>query len=65
MVCLKSVYKCFGEVRAVDGLSLEAHPGEVFGLLGPNGAGKSTAIRMIMNIYPLKKAWLRVDCSLL
>ncbi|HPB67211.1 MAG TPA: ATP-binding cassette domain-containing protein, partial [Spirochaetales bacterium] len=37
-------------MRAVDGLSFEARPGEIFGLIGPNGAGKSTTIRMIMNV---------------
>ncbi len=36
-----------GEVRAVDGVSFECKPGEVFGLLGPNGAGKTTTLRML------------------
>ncbi|HEY3315535.1 MAG TPA: ATP-binding cassette domain-containing protein [Bacillota bacterium] len=39
--------KRFGDVVAVDGLSFEVQPGEVFGLLGPNGAGKTTAINLI------------------
>ncbi|HTL52826.1 MAG TPA: ATP-binding cassette domain-containing protein [Planctomycetota bacterium] len=38
------------EVRAVDGLSLQCHPGEVFGLLGPNGAGKSTTLRILSTL---------------
>lgn len=40
-------------VHAVRGLSLEVHPGEIFGFLGPNGAGKTTTIKMLMGlIFP-------------
>ena len=39
-----------GEVRAVDGVSFDAHAGEIFGLLGPNGAGKTTTLRMLATI---------------
>ncbi len=44
--------KRFGDLVAVDDLSFEVEPGEVFGLLGPNGAGKTTTIRMILDIIP-------------
>lgn len=37
----------YNGLRAVDGLSFEVEPGEIFGFLGPNGAGKSTTIRML------------------
>ena len=33
--------------RAVDGISFEVEPGEIFGFLGPNGAGKTTTIKML------------------
>jgi sodium transport system ATP-binding protein len=39
-----------GEVRAVDGVSFDCRPGEIFGLLGPNGAGKTTTLRMLATI---------------
>jgi ABC-2 type transport system ATP-binding protein len=37
-------------VRAVDGVDLEVHQGEIFGFLGPNGAGKSTTVRMLTTL---------------
>ncbi|AKU64507.1 sulfate ABC transporter ATPase [Schaalia meyeri] len=36
------VTKCYGSLTAVDGVSLEVSPGEIFGIIGPNGAGKTT-----------------------
>ncbi len=44
--------KRYGDLVAVDDLSFEVEPGEVFGLLGPNGAGKTTTVRMILDIIP-------------
>ncbi|MFD9126087.1 ABC transporter ATP-binding protein [Kitasatospora sp. NPDC059571] len=56
----------FGDTRAVDGLDLAVHGGEVFGLLGPNGAGKTTAIRAITTLLPSGAGMVRVfghDCA--
>jgi ABC-2 type transport system ATP-binding protein len=50
MLQVSNISKSYGDTLAVDALSYESPPGEIFGLLGPNGAGKSTTIRMIMNI---------------
>jgi len=47
---LNSVHKSFGDVRAVNNLSVRVPKGSIYGFLGPNGAGKTTTLRMIMNI---------------
>jgi sodium transport system ATP-binding protein len=55
MIQVENLTKSFrdlrrGQVLAVDHLSFEARPGEVFGLLGPNGAGKSTTMRILCTV---------------
>lgn len=47
---LDNVTKCYGRLRAVDGVSLTVNPGEVFAFLGPNGAGKTTTIKMLTGL---------------
>jgi ABC-2 type transport system ATP-binding protein len=46
-VAVEDLTKHYGDVHALDGVSLEVQPGEIFGLLGHNGAGKSTMIRVL------------------
>lgn len=50
MLKVENLYKSFGKINAVDGVSFEVKRGDVFGLLGPNGAGKSTTISMISTL---------------
>jgi polar amino acid transport system ATP-binding protein len=47
MLSIKSLYKRFGSITAVDGLNLEVNKGETVVLMGPSGCGKSTTIRTI------------------
>jgi ABC-2 type transport system ATP-binding protein len=46
----EALVKTYGEVRALDGLSLAVPAGTIFGLLGPNGAGKSTTVRILTTL---------------
>lgn len=60
---LTKVFKDFwgrARVRALDRLSFQVYPGEVFGLLGPNGSGKSTAIKILLGLLFPSAGSLRV-----
>ena len=45
-----SITKRFGDIKALNGVSLQVRRGEIYGLLGPNGAGKTTLIRCIVGL---------------
>ncbi|MCZ6455726.1 MAG: ATP-binding cassette domain-containing protein, partial [Actinobacteria bacterium] len=45
-----NIVKTFGDIRALDGVSLQFEQGIVYGLLGPNGAGKTTLIRVLTTL---------------
>lgn len=47
MIEVQKLFKRFGQVTAIDGLSLHVSRGEIYGLVGPDGAGKTTTIRLI------------------
>ena len=46
-LAVRDIALSFGGVKAIDGLSLDLHPGEVHGLIGPNGSGKTTTLNVI------------------
>ncbi len=50
VAALKAVTKQYGEIKALNDLSLHLYPGEVVALLGPNGAGKTTAVRLLLGL---------------
>jgi len=57
----QGVCKRFGSVVALDELSLEIAPGEVFGIIGPNGAGKTTFLRILTGYWLASSGDVRVD----
>jgi ABC-2 type transport system ATP-binding protein len=56
----RGLAKRYGKTRALDGLALDAEPGQVTALLGPNGAGKTTFVRAVATVLRLDAGTLRV-----
>src|SRR5690348_9231553 len=61
MIEVHDLVKCFGELRAVDGISFSVPKGRIFGFLGPNGAGKTTTIKMLTTVLQPTSGAIRVD----
>ena len=57
---ISSLTRAFGDLIAVDHVSLGIRAGEIFGLIGPNGAGKSTLIRMLATLLPPSDGTARI-----
>lgn len=58
---MREIEKHFGGVRAVAGVDLDLHAGEVVGVLGHNGAGKSTLMRVLSGAQPCDAGSIRID----
>ena len=59
-ITVDSVTRRFGDLVAVDDLSFNVRPGEIFGLLGPNGAGKTTTINLLTGMLRRDSGEVRV-----
>lgn len=57
---VESLYKSYGQLTAVDGISFQVEKGECLGLLGPNGAGKTTTIQMLYGYTPRDSGRLQI-----
>jgi D-xylose transport system ATP-binding protein len=60
LVEMRDISIAFGGIKAVDGVSVDLHAGEVVALLGHNGAGKSTLIKILSGAYPADAGEIRV-----
>jgi ABC-2 type transport system ATP-binding protein len=60
MVETSGLTRRFDAVTAVDGLSIEIEPGEIFGLVGPDGAGKTTSLRLLCGLLDPTEGYARV-----
>lgn len=58
-VTVNNVFKRYGRVEALQGVSLSVEPGELFGIIGPDGAGKTSLFRISPLCYLPMKAQLR------
>ena len=56
----KNLYRKYGNIAAVDGITFHVESGETYGLLGPNGAGKTTIMRMLSGLTPVDSGTLTV-----
>ena len=61
VVEIDQVSKDYGEIRAVDRVSLSIERGEIFGLIGHNGAGKTTLFRLMLGLMPPTSGAIRID----
>ncbi|MBI5638158.1 MAG: ABC transporter ATP-binding protein [Nitrospinae bacterium] len=59
-LAIEGLGKSFGDMRAVDGISLTVREGEMFGIVGPDGAGKTTLFRMLCGIMKPSKGTARI-----
>jgi ABC-type multidrug transport system ATPase subunit len=60
MVIARGLVKHFGPQKAVDGIDLTVHRGDIYGFLGPNGSGKSTTIRMLLSLIKPDTGSIRI-----
>jgi len=61
VIRVQGLVKIFGSLRAVDDISFEVHPGEIFAFLGPNGAGKTTTIQMLTTLLRPTGGTISID----
>jgi len=57
---VSNLYKSYGKVRALNGLTLYIKPGEIYGLIGPNGAGKTTTLKILTGLLKPDNGYAKI-----
>ncbi len=65
MLCARNIYKAFGPVEVLKGISLDVCQGEVLSIIGPSGSGKSTLLRCLNRLEEIDKGSIEVKGSFL
>jgi len=60
MVLIKNVHKAFGDLKVLNGVSLDVMKGEVICIIGPSGSGKSTLIRCVNALNDIQEGSILV-----
>ncbi len=61
MLEIHDLVKCYGKLKALNGLDLEIEEGELFGFVGPNGAGKTTTIKILSGLLRADSGCVKID----
>lgn len=61
MIEIHEVYKSFGSVAVLRGVSLNVYKGQALVIIGPSGSGKSTLLQCINGLEPIDSGWIKVD----
>lgn len=61
MLEIRDIWTFYGSIRALEGVSLEMHPGEIVALIGANGAGKTTLLNTISGLVPARRGQILLD----
>lgn len=65
VLSVRSIRRCFGDLAALDGVSVDVSEGEVVAVMGPSGSGKSTLVRCIHQLEPIDAGAIYLDGELL
>jgi len=60
VVEVKNLFKNYGTIEAIKGISFSVNKGEIFGLIGPNGAGKTTALRILSTLLTVTSGSVKI-----